>query len=198
MGTPMKSSTHPMKTQNKRTNMKMLIMILMALSSTAFAQHHPEREYAVTCQNGDLVSNRGRVLYQFSFNSECNSALNQARANNGRFCDDENLVSEIGVVAHRFTFRSDCTSALNQLQVSRRGLFCDNSYLYQIRRGKLADLTFSSTCREALNDAGMYRGLFCVDGVMMNHMGERLRDYSFNSSCRNALLTISQSLKPTF
>lgn len=178
--------------------MKMLIMVLMMLSGAAFAQHHPQREYAVTCQNGDLVSNRGRVLYQFSFNSECNSALNQARVNDGRFCDDENLIRENGIVAHRFSFRSDCSNALNELKVSRRGLFCDNSSLYQLRIGRLADLTFSSTCREAVNDAGMYRGLFCVNGVMMNHLGERLRDYNFNSSCRNALLTISQSLKATF
>lgn len=194
----MKLSTHPMKTQNKRTNMKMLIMILMTLSTAAFAQYHPEREFAVTCQSGDLISNRGRVLYQFSFNSECTSALNQARMNHGRFCDEENLIRENGIVAHRFTFRSDCTTALNELTSSRRGLFCDDGKMYNIRLGQIADLTFSSSCREALGDAGRYRGLFCADGVMINHLGERLRDYSFNSSCRNALLTISQSLRTTF
>ncbi len=177
--------------------MKLLIVILMALSTVgAFAQYHPEREFAASCQSGDLISNRGRILYQFSFNSECLSALNQAKENSGRFCDDENLVRETGVIAHRFSFRSDCTSALNELKVSRRGLFCDDGVMYQLRLGQIANLTFQSSCREALADAGRYRGLFCMDGVMMNHLGQTLRDYTFQSSCRNALATISQTLKP--
>ena len=178
--------------------MKMLIMILMALSTTAYGQYHPEREIAVACHSTDLISNRGRVLYQFSFNSECNSALNQARMYDGRFCDDENLIRENGEVGHRFTFRSDCTTALNELKLSRRGLFCDDGKMYNIRIGQIADLTFSSSCREAHADAGRYRGLFCADGIMINHRGERLRDYNFNSSCRNALLTISQTGRTTF
>ncbi len=173
--------------------MKFLITLTLLLSATiASAQYNPEREFAATCLSGDLISNRGRVLYQFSFSSECLSALEQARNHFGRFCDDETLVNESGTVSHRFTFRSDCTRALNELKASRRGLFCDDGYLYQIRIGQIANLTFSSTCREAVADAGRYRGLFCVDGVMMNHLGQTLRDYTFNSTCRNALASISQ------
>lgn len=176
--------------------MKILLVVLLALTAGgAFAQHHPEREFAAACHQGDLISNRGRIIYQFSFSSDCISALNQARNNMGRFCAEENLVRENGTVAHTFTFRSDCPTALNELLISRRGLYCDDGALYNIRMGQIANLTFQSSCREAVADAGRYRGLFCADAVMMNHLGERLRDYTFQSSCRSALASISQRLK---
>jgi hypothetical protein len=59
--------------------------------------------------------------------------------------------------------------------------------MIQLYRGQIADLTFSSDCKEALTQANNYRGFFCDDSVMMTYMGERLRDYTFESNCKDAL-----------
>src|SRR6478752_2363961 len=105
--------------------MKKLILLCF-LTSTAFAQYYPYPQpvFPKYCDGSNMISNAGRVLYQFSFSSGCTEALNQSKTNFGRFCDDEKLVRENGQVAHYFTFSSDCNDGLAGLSQSRYGLYC--------------------------------------------------------------------------
>jgi hypothetical protein len=76
------------------------ILILLIASPVAFAQHFPQRVFPKYCDGSDMFNNLGRLMYQFTFSSDCSSALNQSTVNNGKFCDDEKLVRENGQVVH--------------------------------------------------------------------------------------------------
>lgn len=179
---------------NKRTKMKSIFTIgLFFFSLTSFAQWMPGRIYPSYCQGNNLISNRGTVLYRFSFSSDCPRALSEAQMNQGKFCDNGKLVREDGSQAYFFTFRSDCQEALGDLRISRIGLYCSNGDMNQIYRGTIAFMTFESSCREAIHQAGMYRGLFCHDGRMMDFVGRIIRDYTFNSSCIRELPFMSRT-----
>lgn len=179
---------------NKRIKMKSVFTIgLFFFSLTAFAQWMPGRIYPVSCQNNYLISNRGTTLYRFSFASDCPRALSEARMNMGKFCDNEKLIREDGTYVHLFTFRSDCQDGLADLRTSRVGLYCSNGDMNQIYRGTIAFMTFKSSCREAIYQAGMYRGLFCHNGRMMDFVGRIIRDYTFNSSCIRELPVMSRT-----
>jgi hypothetical protein len=166
---------------------------LFFFSLSAVAQWMPGRIFPAYCQQNYLISNRGTTLYRFSFSSDCPRALSEAQMNAGKFCDSEKLIREDGTLAHRLTFRSDCQDALNDLRVSRVGLYCSNGDMNQIYRGTIALMTFESSCREAIHQAGMFRGLFCHNGKMMDFVGRMIRDYTFNSSCIRELPMMSRT-----
>lgn len=165
--------------------MKWILALL--LSAPVYAQYFPQRVFPKYCEGSEMFNNLGRPMYRFTFSSDCTNALAQSQSFNGRFCDDEKLVRENGQVSHQFTFRSHCNEALVDLRNSRYGLYCDSGLMNQIYRGRVANLTFESDCKDALLQANQYRGFFCNNSVMMTYLGERLRDYTFESNCKDAL-----------
>ena len=175
-------------------NFFMLLLVFLSSLAVSLAQPTSPREYPVSCEGEDLKSNYGRVIYRFTFSSDCLVSLHQSHYNLGRFCDHEILVRNDGTIAHRFNFNSECRGALDDLLITRYGLYCDEGDLHQIRTNKIASLSFRSLCHEALGDASLYKGLFCENGLMKDHLGRNLRDYTFNTTCRRALPVISRTL----
>jgi hypothetical protein len=174
--------------------MKILLLLCLFIGNLAFAQRFPHYSYPEYCSGRDMYSNFNQLMYQFSFSSDCTSALNQSRMNRGRFCDREKLIREDGSVAHLFNLGSDCSRSLMQLNGSYLDLFCDRGDLTHIYRGFITDMTFRSKCDSAVFEATQFRGHFCRDGVMMDYLGRSLRDYTFNSNCRRALQQTNRSL----
>lgn len=171
--------------------MKRLLVAVFAFSaSLAQAQYLPDA-YPVACDDNELVSQFNTVVHRFSFKSECNKALEEARTTAGRFCDGDKIFLPNGYEFHDFNWSSQCQEALGALRDSKAGLFCDGSAMYQIHLGQLFYHSFEAHCKEAVIQARDHRGLFCRDGVMFDQWGRALRDYGFRSSCIQALKNIT-------
>ena len=176
---------------NQENHMKFVLLAMSMLWATvSFAG----AGYPAYCEGADLYSNEGSVIYVFRYSTECEDALKDARANRGRFCDVSSLVREDGVGVYDFSLSQNCRDALKRLTYNWTGLFCgDNNKIYQVSTAKeIADMTYDMECKNALNDANIYRGLFCDQGQMYTHLGVKLKDYSFESACKSALLQVSR------
>ncbi|HXH31091.1 MAG TPA: hypothetical protein VNJ01_09790 [Bacteriovoracaceae bacterium] len=146
------------------------------------------------CDGTDLYSNQGTVVYKFRYTDECEDALQDARANRGRFCYISTLVREDGEEVFQFSSSQGCWDALKRLTYSWTGLFCgDNSKIYQVASAlEIAHMSWEMDCKNALNDANIYNGLFCNKSQMYTHLGVKLKDYTFESACKSALLQVSR------
>ncbi len=165
---------------------QMITLILVIFSNLTFAQYSPTI-YPVLCDDNELLSNFGTVIYRFSFSKDCLKALEDSRMSGGHFCDDDKIILPSGHVFHDFNWSSQCQEALSALSESRAGLFCDGTSMFQVRLGLITSHGFESHCKQAIKEARDYRGLFCKDGLMMDQWGRSFRDYGFRSSCVEAL-----------
>lgn len=166
---------------------KLLWLVLLMTSLTSFAQYRPD---FYSCNGSVLVDGFERIIHQFTFRSDCQTALQQTRQFYGRFCDNEEMRHIRGVAIHRFTFRSDCVKALNEGD-NFYGIFCDRQDMIS-DEGVIQRFTFGSECQQAVREVIQYRGYFCNGSRLYNYFGEQVASYRFSSDCQNALRRINE------
>ncbi len=156
---------------------KLLVGIL--LSVTVFNLNAAPATFH--CDGKELLNKNFETIYTFSFSSECNSAIMNAKRK--LICADRTLLNHRGDRIYSFSFSSECRSSVMN---SKATMVCAGKEIYNFLRNTLVtEFTFSSECRNAL--VYSYKRFICNDRDLYNDRGQLLRSFSSKNDCRIAM-----------
>lgn len=174
-----------------------------------WSQFRHDRTYEIFfCEQDELVNSSGRVVVEFTFDSECKNALEQINqqplADTKLFCKDSKVFNTFGRYIADATFDNKCNRIVKDLV--QRGqpvaVVCVDGKMFNGFGDFINDLTFQNSCTRALKTLYVphlraREGLICADGKLYSTNSNLIEDLTFQSSCEQKLRRIAEDRPQT-